>query len=250
MVCLISGGASGIGAAAVLRLSRRMPVAIADMDEAGAASVAESIRALGGTALAIGCDVRSADDCARAVATAESLGRLSDVVSSAGVVSVDDGPLDACGSAAWDRVIGVNLTGAANFVRAALPALERGGGGDIVLVASAAALIGRPGIAAYSAAKAGLIGLQRSLVADFAPRGIRCNCVCPGPTQTPMTRSRGKTIPNAAGRVAEPEEIAAAIDWLASDESDWLIGAVLPLDAGETSAIGQAFIRSSPEEVA
>jgi NAD(P)-dependent dehydrogenase (short-subunit alcohol dehydrogenase family) len=243
MVCLISGGASGIGRAAALRLAQRMPVVIADADEEAAERTAAEIRARGGTAAGIGCDVRHEANCAAAVAAAEDLGRLTDLISSAGVVSAGDGPLDRCASDVWNHVIGVNLSGAANFVRAGLPALERTGGGDIVLVASAAALLGRPGIAAYSASKAGLIGLQRSLVADFASRGIRCNCVCPGPTRTPMTRSGGKVMPNATGEMAQPDEVAAAIDWLTSDDSNWLIGGVLPLDGGETSAVAQAFFR-------
>lgn len=241
MTCLISGGASGIGRAAALRIARRMPVVVADFDAAGMAETVALVEREGGAAVGAPCDVRRPADCAAAVAAAERLGPLTDVVSAAGILSKQDGRLGDCTEEAWAQVLAINLTGSANIVRAALPALERAGGGDIVLVASTAALIGRPGIAAYTVSKAGLLGLQHALVADYSPLGIRCNCVCPGPTETPMARPVTARLPNAAGRMARPDEVAAAVAWLTEDDSDWMIGAVLPLDCAETLAVSRSF---------
>jgi NAD(P)-dependent dehydrogenase (short-subunit alcohol dehydrogenase family) len=243
MTCLIVGGGSGIGKAAAQLIARNMPVLIADLNVAAAQQTATQIRRAGGVAIGVGCDVRRIEDCEATVAKAETLGRLTDLVISAGVLPAGDGALGDCATSAWELALAINLTGAANTVRAALPALGRASGGDIVLVSSAAALRGRPGVAAYTVSKAGLLGLQHALVADYAASGVRCNCVCPGPTATPMARPPAAALPNAQNRQAEPEEIAAAIAWLTAPESDWVIGAVLALDGGENAAIARSFLR-------
>lgn len=239
-MCLVTGAASGIGRACAESIAETMPVVLADVSEEGMATVADAIRGRGRTAVPVVCDVRDASACAAAVAAAEDLGGLTDVVSSAGIVA-GDGPLLASSEEVWQTILGVNLIGPANLARAALPALLARGGGDIVLVSSVAALGGRPGISAYSASKTGLLGLQRSLVADYARLGVRTNSVCPGSTDTPMTRSTGKRVPNATGLPARVDQVAAAVAWLVADVSDHIIGAVLPVDAGETAAVSRAF---------
>jgi NAD(P)-dependent dehydrogenase (short-subunit alcohol dehydrogenase family) len=147
---------------------------------------------------------------------------------------------------AWADIIATNLTGTANLLSAALPLLVERGGGDIVVVSSVAALQGRTRIAAYSASKAGVLGLVSSVTADYAQAGVRINAVCPGPTETPMTRGLSNRAPsNGPGRAATADEIASVIDWLLSPASAWINGAVLPVDAGETAAFAWAFRRST-----
>ncbi|HVW33160.1 MAG TPA: SDR family oxidoreductase [Acidimicrobiia bacterium] len=246
MTGLVTGGGSGIGRATAVAIAGRMPVVIADLDEDGLRGTEELIRSAGGhPVVAVRCDVRDPADCAAAVKAADDLGRLTDVVSSAGILRRNEPLLDSSVES-WEAVLGVNLIGAANIVRAALPALLDGGGGDIVLVASLAAVQGLRGVAAYSASKAGLVGLARSVVADYGTQGVRVNCVCPGPTDTPMASTPSAALLNAAGRPATAEEVASAIAWLTDDASAWVNGAVIPVDAGETAAAGRAFECPAP----
>ncbi|HVW32224.1 MAG TPA: SDR family oxidoreductase [Acidimicrobiia bacterium] len=246
MTCLVTGGGSGIGRATALAVAARMPVVIADVDEDGLQRTEDLIRAAAGRAVvAVRCDVRDPADCAAAVKAAADLGGLTDVVSSAGILRRNEPLLDSTPES-WRAVLDVNLIGPANLVRAALPNLLDTGGGDIVLVASLAALQGMRGVAAYSASKAGLVGLARSVVADYGSRGVRVNCVCPGPTETPMASTPSGRLLNAAGRAATADEVASVIVWLTDDTSDWVNGTVLPVDAGETAATGRAFALEHP----
>lgn len=240
MTCLISGAASGIGLASAELISATMPVVLADIDADALARAEASLRRRGADVVSIVCDVRDPAACAAAVYEAEELGGITDVVSSAGILR-DDGALLDTTAETWRFILDVNLVGPANLARAALPSLLARGGGDIVLVGSAAALQGRPRVSAYSASKTGLLGLQQALVADYARKGVRTNSVCPGSTDTPMTRRRGTWIPNAIGAAARPEQVAAAIAWFVADTSDHIVGAVLPVDAGETAASSQSF---------
>lgn len=139
----------------------------------------------------------------------------------------------------WRAVLEVNLLGAANFCRAALPALRKSGKGSIVNVSSCYALTGRKGMAIYDASKAALLALTRTLAHEEAGRGIRVNAVCPGSTYTDFHRKRGlgknaRDGNSLAGRWAAPEEIAWPILWLASDEASFITGAALPVDGGLT----------------
>lgn len=233
---LVTGGGSGIGRATSLILARRLPVVIADLNHAAASETAELVLRGGGTAHAVACDVRDVQDCANAVRAAETLGVLSDVVACAASMAGDGPLLDTPGDR-WQELIGINLVGVANVARAALAPMIAGGGGDIVIVGSLAGLQGRRGASAYAASKAGLVGLTRSLVADYGAQGVRANCVCPGSTETPMSRAPARTVPNSAGRRASPEEIANVICALVDDATNWVTGAVIPADSGE-SAVG------------
>lgn len=233
---LITGGGSGIGRATSLLLSRRMPVVIADLDYGAASETAEIILRKGGAVKAVACDVRDAEDCTNTVRAAEALGALSDVVTCAASIA-GDGPLLETSADRWQELIRVNLIGVANVVRAALMPLITRGDGDIVIVGSLAGLQGRRGVSAYAASKAGLAGLTRSLVADYGAQGVRANCVCPGSTETPMSRSPAAAVANSTGRRASPEEIAGVISALVDDSTNWVTGAVIPIDSGE-SAVG------------
>jgi dihydroanticapsin dehydrogenase len=210
-----------------------------DLDAERLEDARASVRERGGDAVCVSCDVRDAAACSQQITDAIQGTGLDDVVSCAGLVA-GDGPLLESGPDVWERLLGVNLIGVANVVRAALPSLLEAGGGDIVLVGSLAAIHGRRRVSAYSACKAGLVGLTRSLVADYGRDGVRANCVCPGSTATPMSTAPNPVIHNTLGRRAQPEEIAAVIAWLVDDASNWVNGAVLPADAGE-SAVGTQF---------
>jgi NAD(P)-dependent dehydrogenase (short-subunit alcohol dehydrogenase family) len=239
-VALITGGASGIGAAAARVMAREgAAIAVADFDAKRAADVAESLRAGGTRALAIAVDVaQPAQVEAMVRRTVAEFGRLDALVNSAGVsppmIATHEYPL-----AEWDRCLAINLSGTFYAIRYAVPALLASGGGAIVNVASMMGQIANPGIPAYVATKHGVVGLTKVVALDYAQRGIRCNAIAPGNTDTPMTRG-AMTAPvfEAVGRVAPigrygtAEEIAEAISFLCSPRASFITGATLVADGG------------------
>ena len=242
-VAVVTGGASGIGAATVAALAEAgARVVVADVDDGAGADVAAAV-----DGMFVHADVsRSADAERLAAAAADWAGGLSVLVNNAGVM-LSRSTFDT-GEEEWDRVLGVNLKGAWLCTRAAAAHMERGVGGAVVNVASNAGLVGFPGAAAYCASKGGLANLTRAMALDGAPLGIRVNAVCPGHTRTPMGDSfvRSHDDPDRfvrefveaqhpLGRMAGPEEVARCIRFLASDEASFVTGAILAVDGGFTA---------------
>jgi NAD(P)-dependent dehydrogenase (short-subunit alcohol dehydrogenase family) len=246
---LITGAGSGIGRATAMRFAEEgAAVAVVDLRADAAEETADKITADGGRAVAVAADVTEAAAIERAVAMAvEVFGRLDVLYNNAGVDST--GSVADADEADWDRCFAVNVKGTFLASRAAVPHLERDGGGSIVNQGSVAALVGVPGFAAYCAAKGAVVALTRSMAVDLAPRGIRVNVICPGtvytPLMEPLLRRRGdgdleaglaKTIAKyPIGRLGTPEEIAEAALWLASPESSFATGTVLTVDGGMTA---------------
>jgi NAD(P)-dependent dehydrogenase (short-subunit alcohol dehydrogenase family) len=248
-VALITGGASGIGAAAVrLFAAEGAAVAVLDRDGDAAARLVESLGDGAARALVMAADVtdRAAVEEATARAAA-TFGRIDVVYNNAGV-PVGFGPVADLTAADWNLSLAVNVTGTLYCTQAALPHLRSAGGGSIVNQSSVAALVGIPGLAAYSASKGAVVALTRTLAAELAPEGIRVNVICAGTVDTPMARpllvarGRGDVELGAKltaerypiGRIGTPEEIARAALFLASDESSFVTGAVLTADGGMT----------------
>jgi 3-oxoacyl-[acyl-carrier protein] reductase len=239
-VALVTGGGNGIGAATCRAFAVcGARVAVLDRDAAAAQRVAADITGRGGRAEAYPLDVSDRDEFARlAAAVTESTGGIDILVNGAGVTVRR--MIGEMGAEDWDRVIAVNLTGAFNGIRAALPHMRARGGGAIVNVASIAGQrISFGGTANYSASKAGLLGLTRHAAYELAPDRIRVNAVCPGPTATafggavPTEESkaaRAQKIP--LGRMCEPEDIADAIMFLAGDMARMITGVALTVDGG------------------
>jgi meso-butanediol dehydrogenase/(S,S)-butanediol dehydrogenase/diacetyl reductase len=240
---LVTGSASGIGRATAERLAAEGGrVACADANEAGGREAAEGIRRAGGDALAVACDVSDPAACRAAVeAAARELGRLDVLCNIAGIGIY--GHATELTPEQWNRVIAVNLSGTFFMCRAAIPRLLASGG-NIVNMASAAGLVGVAYAAAYCASKGGVVLLTRSLAVEYAHQGLRVNCLCPGGVDTPLTR--GIEFPADADprllarmslvrRVAKPEEIAAAVAYLASDEARYVNGAALSIDGGQVA---------------
>lgn len=238
---LVTGAGSGIGRAVARRLSEEGAwVACMDRDRAAAEAVAATL-AQGGRAVV--ADVSSEDDVRAAVSTVYAeRGRIDVVVNSAGIA----GPQTAVGATPldeWQRTLDVNLTGTFLVCKHALPALLESRG-NIVNVASALALIAKTDEAAYHASKAGVVHLSKSMALDYAKQ-IRVNCVCPGAVRTAMIESvLPPGVDRAAAlaeyglihplhrRLAEPEEIADAVLFLASDDASLITGVAMPVDAG------------------
>ncbi|MDQ4081496.1 MAG: SDR family oxidoreductase, partial [Actinomycetota bacterium] len=210
------------------------------------AEVVAEIERAGGRALAISADISREDDAARMVdETVAAFGRLDVLVNNAG--SIRRGVLlHELSTERWEEQIRVNLTGVFLVTRAALHAML-GGDGDrsIVVVSSTLALIAAPGVAPYTAAKGALLALTRSLAVEYAEHGIRANCVCPAIVDTPLAyvdrpnfdeRKGDFAARYPLGRLGEPEDVAGAVAYLASEESAWVTGSVLALDGGLTAA--------------
>jgi len=240
-VAIVTGGASGIGAATLRRLAGEgASVVCADIDAAAAEAVAARIRAGGGRATSTALDVRdrSAVDAAVA-ATVREFARLDVLLDCAGV-SHGGGFLDLDHSE-WQRVIAVNLTGMFHLGQAAARQMVRqGSGGSIINVTSQLAEVARPERAAYVASKGGGRSLTQSMALDLAPHGIRVNAVAPGPTLTGLTRAsyadperrRATLAQIPLGRLGDPQDLVGAILFLASDESRWVTGSTVTVDGG------------------
>jgi 2-hydroxycyclohexanecarboxyl-CoA dehydrogenase len=239
-IALVTGGASGIGAATARRLAAEgARVAVADLNLEGANAVAGEI-----DGCAVEMDVADAGSVRRGVAAAAAhFGPPDVLVNNAGTdrfaffVNTDE--------STWDFVLGVNLRGTIAVTHAVLPSMQRNGRGTIVNVASEAGRVGSQGSAIYSAAKAGVIGFTRAIARESARYGVRVNAVAPGPIETPLLNSaeeqlgeigarlkRGMIEATQLKRSGSPEEVAAAIAFLAGPDSSYVTGQTINVSGG------------------
>jgi NAD(P)-dependent dehydrogenase (short-subunit alcohol dehydrogenase family) len=240
---LVTGAASGIGRACAVRFAEEgAAVVVADLTSAreGGARTVEMIRTAGGQAEFFACDVAQAEDNRALVANVvERYGKLDFAHNNAGIgvhaLLADTEDDD------FDRVIAVNLRGTFLGMKHQIRQMLRGGGGAIVNTASNAGLRGVNRLSAYTASKHGILGLTKNGAIEYANHHIRINAVCPGAIVTPLMHSttpeRQQEIlrPQAMSRFGEPEEVAAAVVWLCSDEASFVTGIAMPVDAGSVA---------------
>jgi 3-oxoacyl-[acyl-carrier protein] reductase len=237
-VALVTGGAQGIGKAIALALAREgAEVAVTDVNKDGAEEAAREIAELGGRTWALAGDVSSFDEAREMVGKVrEEAGRIDILVNNAGITR--DSLLLRMKEEAWDSVIAVNLKGAFNFCKAAVPAMVKQRWGRIINMSSVVGAMGNAGQVNYAASKAGLIGLTKSLSREVAVRGITVNAVAPGFIDTAMTQALSEKVRDAllaqipAGRLGEVEDVVAATLFLASPMSGYITGQVLHVNGG------------------
>lgn len=241
-VALVTGAGSGIGRATALRLAEEgAQVALADINEQALADTREALPK-GCEAISVVTDVRDSASCAAAVeACAERFGQLDILCNIAGIALCQH--LTDISDEQWQRVMDINLNGVFFMCRAAIPQLVASKG-CIINMSSSAGLEGQVYNSAYCASKAGVLMFTKSLAIEFSKQEVRVNAVCPGMVKTPLTDNfsmpenadmqlMGKLFPLLEG--AEPEEIAAAVAYLASAEARFVTGAALPIDGAQTA---------------
>jgi NAD(P)-dependent dehydrogenase (short-subunit alcohol dehydrogenase family) len=242
-VAIVTGAGSGIGRASASTFAREgASVACADVQVDGGEETARLIEAAGGKALFLRTDVsRAAEVEALVRRTVETFGRLDCAHNNAGIEGAVGRTADY-DEEQWARVLAVNLTGVWLCMKYELQAMAAHGGA-IVNTASVAGLVGIPGMPAYCASKGGVVQLTRTAALEYARRGIRINCVCPGTIRTPMVeRLQAPRADEAAlmrttplRRMGEPEEIAESVVWLCSDAASFVTGQALGVDGGYTA---------------
>lgn len=241
-VAIVTGASSGIGRATALLFAREgAKVVAAARRGPELAKLVDEIGTAGGTAVAVAGDVRDEAFARTLVTTAvERFGGLDVAFNNAGTLG-PTGPTPEVSREAWADTLDANLTGAFLGAKHQIPALLERGGGSLIFTSSFVGhTAGMPGVAAYAAAKAGVIGLMKALAVEFGPRGIRVNAVLPGGTDTPMAREMVATEEgwafveglHALKRIATPDEIAGSVLFLASDAARFTTGSALLADGG------------------
>lgn len=243
---IVTGGGGGIGGATCQRLAQESAkVAVLDRDLAAAEKTVAQITAAGGTALALAADITQRADVDRAVQRVESeLGPVDVLVNNAGWDVFK--PFTKTNETEWERLIAINLVGALHMHHAVLPGMVERKAGRIVNVASDAARVGSSGEAVYAACKGGLVSFSKTLAREHARHGITVNVVCPGPTETALFAGFADAAPNPEklreaftrsiplGRLGQPQDLAGAIAFFASDDSAFITGQVLSVSGGLT----------------
>lgn len=242
-VALVTGGASGLGAAVALRLAGEgARVVVADLDGAAAERVAREAEARGGWARAVAADVTRDADVARAVAAAGEAGGLHVLVLSAAIEVM--ARLEDTSDEDWQRVLDVNLKGPFLCTKRGIPLIARSGGGAVVALGSTLGEIGQPGFAAYCASKGALVNLCKQAAIEHAPDGVRVNVLSPSACDAGLfvrtaersgdadgvKRMVASRVP--AGRLGSVDDVCEAVLYLAGDASSYVSGTVLPLDGG------------------
>jgi NAD(P)-dependent dehydrogenase (short-subunit alcohol dehydrogenase family) len=241
-VALVTGGTSGIGRATAVAFGRAgADVVVAGRSVERGEEVVAELKDLGSQAMSVRCDVtRSGDVQALVDRTLETYGRLDVAVNSAGIFEFS-GPTAECQEEDWDRTVDTNLKGIWLSMKYEIPPMLAQGRGAIVNVAGAFGLIGFPGAPAYVAAKHGVVGLTKAATLEYATTGVRINAICPGLTRTPLVERATGGDPVAEEqfasqmpirRMASADEVAAAVLWMCSDESSFLLGHALAFDGG------------------
>ena len=248
---IITGGASGIGAACVMKFAREGAiVVIADVNDEDGRKLVEAITNNGGTAGYIHVDVTIPVDVERMTKdTLDKYGRIDILLNNVGINptgNVLKTPIDV-----WDRVMSINLRSVFLGCKNVIPAMIRNGGGTIINMGSVSGLEAGPvSQAAYETSKAGIIALTKSVAQDFASENVRVNCICPGAVATPLIKKFVEESMNPEekqawlgivpmGRLGEPREIAAVAAFLASDEASYMTGAAIVVDGGRTAGINK-----------
>lgn len=243
---VVTGAASGLGRAVLLALAAEGAKIVAfDVDAGGGRQAVDMARGAGGTALFHEGDVtREADVVAAISRCREEFGTFDIMDNNAGIAV--EARLHETTTEQWDAVNAVNLKGAFFGCKHAVIAMRETGGGSIVNTGSIVSLSGDPLLPAYATTKTGLLGLTRVVAVDYAPDGVRCNCICPGDMETPMIERTFAAAPDPAAarramedaypvrRIAHPREVAAMVVFLASDESSFVTGATFVVDGGLT----------------
>ncbi len=243
-VAIVTGASRGIGAAAARAFAQAgAKVVLAARSEQGLVSVAKEIAAAGGEALAIPTDVGDPTSVRGMVErTVEAYGRLDAAFNNAGDGHMPT-PLADVAVEDFDRAVRANLRGVFLCMKYEIPAMIANGGGAIVNMSSTAGLRGVRGIAGYVASKHGIIGLTETAALDYAQEHVRVNAVAPGPILTERLKQLAEDQRKQAAmavpmrRIGQPEEVAAAVAWLCSDQASFITGTVLPLDGGRLSSL-------------
>jgi NAD(P)-dependent dehydrogenase (short-subunit alcohol dehydrogenase family) len=243
-VALITGGASGIGRAAALLFAREgAAIALADVNADAGQQVVDEIIEAGGRAFFELTDVAASADCRGFVERAiREFGRIDVLFNNAGIIRRST-VLDLS-EEDWDRVMAVNVKSIYLLSRAAIPHMQKAGGGAIVNTSSGWGLAGGAKAAVYCASKGAVVLLTKAMAIDHGPHKIRVNCICPGDTDTPLLREEARQLgvensrffaesaKRPLGRAGTPEEIAQAVLYLASDASSFVTGTALVVDGG------------------
>jgi NAD(P)-dependent dehydrogenase (short-subunit alcohol dehydrogenase family) len=245
-VALLTGAASGIGRATALLFSEEgAALALADLNDDGLKQLEQTLRAKGAKVVTQGGDISSESMVRKLVEeTIASFGHLDVLFNNAGIDL--QARIEETSEADWDRIMGVNVKAMFLLAKHVVPHMIRVGGGSIINVASATALIPVASRPAYNASKGAVVALTKSLALDLAANNIRANCICPGAVNTPLVQGALAKAPDPKvalagmmaryplGRLAEPEEIARVVLFLASSHSSYMTGATLAVDGGRT----------------
>ncbi len=244
-VALVTGSGSGIGRQSALAFGREgAKVVVADVVVDGGQETVKMIKAAGGDAAFVKCDVSKAADVEAAVKfTVDTFGKIDCAHNNAGI----EGPTRATADiseAEWDKLLGINLKGIFLSMKYEIPQMLAGGGGAIVNTASIAGLVGFQGLASYTASKYGVNGLTKAAALEYAKAGLRVNSVCPGVINTAMVErliaetpemEAGLLAGTPMGRLGEPSEIGEAVVWLCSDRASFVTGHNMAVDGGYTA---------------